>query len=194
MILDVFKETVRSISPVTDIDCEIFEPYLKYRTLAKHDFFAQAGQTCREIGFIYKGLFRIYHLNEEGKEINTHFFMDNDFVSLYPSFLHQKPANHYAQALEDSELVILDYETLQKAYAISHRWSEFGRKVAEACYLEAIDRIESFHFLSGEERYLQLQASHPHYFERIPLYHIASYLGLERESLSRLRRKLAQHG
>jgi CRP/FNR family transcriptional regulator len=81
---------------------------------------------------------------------------------------------------------------LQQAYSESHNWERFGRIISEACYLDAMRRSESFLFQNGEQRYLDLIKNNPQIFSRIPLYHIASYMGLERESLSRLRKKVLQ--
>ena len=83
--------------------------------------------------------------------------------------------------------------TLEKAYHLSKNWERFGRIMAEKSCQLTTERMESFLFLNGEQRYLQLLATKPHIFEQIPLYHIASYLGLERESLSRLRKKIVEN-
>jgi CRP/FNR family transcriptional regulator len=70
-------------------------------------------------------------------------------------------------------------------------WERFGRMIAEQSYKLTTQRVESFLFLDGEQRYIDLLKNQSHILDRIPLYHIASYLGLERESLSRLRKKIA---
>jgi len=80
---------------------------------------------------------------------------------------------------------------LQNAYEQSHLWNKFGRIIAEKSYVISEKRIESLLFYNAEERYLNLVKTYPRVFEQVPLYHIASYLGIERESLSRLRKKLA---
>ena len=81
---------------------------------------------------------------------------------------------------------------LQKAYDQSHNWERFGRLISEQSYKLINQRVESFLFLNGEQRYLDLLKNQPYIFDRIPLYYIASYLGIERESLSRLRKKIAR--
>jgi CRP-like cAMP-binding protein len=186
-----FKEWLKQVSFLTEADCALFEPLLKIkRCRAKEQVLAE-GKICTEIGFINRGSFRTYYLSD-GKEINTRFVFENDFVVDYDSFLEAKPGKYFIQALEDAEIVTFNLEALQKAYNQSQNWERFGRIMAEQSYKLTTQRVESFLFMDGEQRYLDLIENHPVIFDRIPLYHIASYLGLERESLSRLRKKISR--
>jgi CRP/FNR family transcriptional regulator, anaerobic regulatory protein len=185
-----FKTYLKNISFLTEQDCALFEPLLKIKKIKAKDSFLEADKTCKEIGFINAGGFRMYYISE-GKEINTHFCFENEFVVDYDSFLEQKPSRYFIQALEDTEIVTFNLAALQNAYNQSQNWERFGRMIAEYSYKLTTMRVESFLFLNGEQRYLQLLKTSPQIFERVPLYHIASYLGLERESLSRLRKKIA---
>lgn len=178
------------MSFLTEKDCSLFEPYLKTKTYKAKEYFLSKGKICHDIGFINKGCFRTYYLSN-GKEINTHFAFDQEFVTDYDSFLQEKPSRYFIQALENTEIVTFHLEALQAAYNQSQNWERFGRMIAEQSYKLTTQRVESFMFLNGEERYLELLKTQPHIFEKIPLYHIASYLNLERESLSRLRKKIA---
>jgi CRP/FNR family transcriptional regulator, anaerobic regulatory protein len=184
-----FKTWLKQVSFLTEQDCNLFQPFLKTKQLAAKTLFSQQDKICREIGFINSGLFRMYYLSD-GKEINTHFSLENEFVVDYDSFLHHKPSRYFIQALEDAEIVTFNVDALQQAYNQSQNWERFGRMMAEFSYKITTQRVESFLFLDGEQRYKQLLENQPHIFERVPLYHIASYLGLERESLSRLRKKI----
>jgi CRP/FNR family transcriptional regulator, anaerobic regulatory protein len=186
----LFKEFLKNVSFLTDEDCLLFEPFLGTKTVKAKDYFLIEGKICAEIGFINKGCFRTYYLSD-GKEINTHFAFENEFVTDYDSFLQEKPSRYFIQALEDAEIVTFNLPALLNAYTQSQNWERFGRMVAEQSYKLTTRRVESFLFMDGEQRYLDLLKNQPHIMERIPLYHIASYIGLERESLSRLRKKIA---
>lgn len=188
-LFDHYKTAVQRIAPVTDSDCDMFTPFLKIRTFAKGSNFVVEGQISNEIGFITKGSFRIYYLLD-GKEINTNFFFENEFVVEYQSFLLQHPSKYCIQAIEDSEVITFTNAELISTYNTSHNWERFGRIIAEKLFIDATERTESFLFLTGEQRYLNLLKRRPKIFERVPLYHIASHLGIERESLSRLRKKI----
>lgn len=185
-----YREAVKRIAPViTDADCDMFIPHIKVKTFSKGSFFLSEGNISHEIGYINKGSFRIYYLLNE-KEVNTNFFFEKEFVVDYKSFLLQRPSKYYIQALEDTELATFPRVELLNAYDTSHSWERFGRIIAEKLYVDATERGEEFLFLTGEQRYKNLLKDRPKIFERVPLYHIASYLGIERESLSRLRRKI----
>ena len=180
-----FKTQIRKVTDFSEEECSLFIPYLHHKTLAKGEHFLQAGQQVNEIAFVAKGALRFYYL-QDGKEVNNHFFLS------YLDFLHHTPSRYYIQALESCEIITFNADALQKAYDASKNWERFGRLIAESDYTIATRRFESFLFLSAKERYLQMLKDFPLFIQRIPLYHLASYLGIERESLSRIRKELAQ--
>lgn len=186
-----FKTFLKQTSFLTDADCALFEANLALKSYSKKEYLLKEGQICHLLGFVNKGCFRIFYLSE-GREINTQFIFENGFVVDYDSFLKQQPSRYYIQAMEEAEIVTFNLETLQKAYDQSHRWERFGRFMAEQAYQMTTHRVESFLFKKGEQRYIEALED-VQMFERIPLYHIASYLGIERESLSRLRKKIIQN-
>lgn len=190
MNLDNFKIHIRKITDFSENECSMFIPYLNRKLIKKGDYFLQENQTVNEIAFIEKGVLRLYYLSD-GKEINNHFFLENDYAVSYLDFLKSRPSRYYIQALEDCELLTFNAESLQMAYNKSKNWERFGRIIAESVYAIATNRFESFLFLSAKERYLQMIKDYPRFIQRIPLYHLASYLGIERESLSRIRKEIA---
>lgn len=188
--LTQLKNWLKNVSFLTEKDCNLFEPFLHTRQIKKKDIILSEGQICKELGFINNGSFRMYYL-ADGKEINTHFSFENEFVVNFDSFLQEAPSRYFIQALEDAEIVTFNLPTLQSAYNQSQNWERFGRIMAEYSYKLTTKRVEGFMFMDAEQRYLQMIKETPHLLERVPLYHLASYLGVERESLSRLRKKIA---
>lgn len=188
-----FKDWIKQTNFLTDEDCLLFEPDLKLVQIQEKAYFLEESRICRRIGFINKGIFRVFYLMD-GKEINTHFFLENGFVTDYDSLITHKPSRYFIQALENSEIVVFNIETLERAYKQSHNWERFGRMMAEKSYQIAISRTESFLFYNAEQRYMELQQKNPEILNRVPLYHIASYLGIEKESLSRIRKNAAFKG
>ncbi len=189
--LEQFKGWLSQVPFITEEDCNFFLPWLKVKQFKAREFFVVEGAVCKEVGFITKGAFRTYYVRD-GKEINTCFYFENQFVVEYDSFLDNSASRYYIQALEDSEAVCFSQPIVQQAYEKSKNWEHFGRLMAEETYKIVAKRMEDLLFLDGEQRYLRLLETEPHLFERVPLYHIASYLGIERESLSRLRKKVAE--
>ncbi|WP_339727637.1 Crp/Fnr family transcriptional regulator [Maribacter stanieri] len=175
--------------PVEDCDLYFSNSKIPLKIPAK-DYFLKQGQICKEMAFIENGELRMFYITEEGKEINVEFFFENNFVASYQSFLHQSKSKYYIQAISDCELITISNKSLQNAYSNSPYWQRFGRIIAEKVFILAEQRSEGFLFYDAQERYLNLLKNRPVVFEKIPLYHIASYLGIEPESLSRLRKKL----
>ena len=136
--------------------------------------------------------FRSYIINPiSGEEKNVFFFSKNGFVSAYKSFVNQIPCEYYTEALTDAHIMCINIFDLQKLYKQSHEWECFGRLAAERAATIVIARVESFLLKTPEERYLDLIEAHPDLYEKVPLYHISSYLGIQGPSLSRIRKRLA---
>lgn len=188
--LEHFSHYLKQSSFLTEEDCDLFRPSLNIKQIPAKEHFLLENQICHELAFVHKGGFRTYYL-QDGKEINTRFSFEDQFVVDYDSFLNIHPGRYFIQALEDSTIVTFNLNSLTNAYHASKNWERFGRIIAESAFKETTQRVESFLFMSGEQRYTHLLETEPSLFERIPLYHIASYLGIERESLSRLRKKIA---
>lgn len=191
MNLSNFKTQIRRITDFSEEECAMFIPHLERVSLKKGDYFLQEGQHIHKIAFVEKGALRFFY-QLDGKDINNHFFLENDYAVSYLDFLTGKASRYYIQALEDSELITFHSEALQQAYDASKNWERFGRIIAENVYAIATHRFESFLFLSAKERYLHMLRDYPRFLNRIPLYHLASYLGIERESLSRIRKEIIQ--
>lgn len=187
------KQLVKTISLITEDDWQYFEPLLSVKQFAKNDYFLESGQIEKQIGFINKGSFKWYYINNKGDKVNFHFFLGNEFIVEYGSFLSQQTSEQYIQAMENSELILLPpYDKILEIYSKSHRWSEFGRKIAEKVYLETADRVKDFLYRDAEERYTRLIKHRPDIFQQVSLSNIASYLGIQPPSLSRLRKRISQ--
>jgi CRP/FNR family transcriptional regulator len=182
MNLDNFKIQIRKITDFSEDECSMFIPYLQKKVINKGAYLLQENQHVNEIAFVEQGVLRLYYLSAEGKEVNNHFFLDNDYAVSYLDFLKNRPSRYYIQALEDCELLTFNSESLQMAYENSKNWERFGRIIAESAYAIATNRFESFLFLSAKERYLQMLNDYPQFIQKIPLYHLASYLGIERKA------------
>lgn len=187
----IFREVVNKISPIGDKDWQLCEPGLGLTTLAKSAFFVEEGKIYREIGFVVKGLLRSYYL-VEGEEINTAFYMEGQWPKAYHSFLTQTASRQWIQALEDSELITISYKHLQYLFANSPAWERFGRIATENLYIFSQLRSEMLLLEKPAERYINLTKTQPHLLERVPLYHLASYIGIKQPSLSRIRRRLSK--
>ena len=125
-----FQEFIRQHSFITEEDCLLFEPYLKVKEVKAKENILIEGARCKEMAYVVKGAFRTFYLID-GKEINTTFFFENDFVFEYDSFLEGKVSKYFIQCLEDAEIITFSQEVLLSNYTKSKNWERFGRIMAE---------------------------------------------------------------
>lgn len=150
------------------------------------------GETCRRIYFIKKGLARSYHIDNEGRELTTWLMGTGDLMISIYSFFTQRPAQEYIEVLQDSILQSVTWNQLQSYYADFSQGNLIGRIVTEKYYIESEERALFLRTQSPEERYQALVNKHPDIFQLTTITTIASYLCMTRETLSRLRSKLAR--
>lgn len=144
------------------------------------------GYTCKTIYFIDKGIARIYYYRE-GTDVTEFFAAENSIIVRAESLFTGKPSRKAIQVLEDSEIIGVDAVALFELYDQFPEIERLFRKIFEAAYVETVNRIESIQFHSAKERYEALLLDSPDILQRVPLKHIASYLGITQVSLSRIR-------
>lgn len=115
--MDKFKQFLKSISPITDQEFADSIAYFTAMNVEKNDFFVKPGKVCKHIGFIVKGTMRTYYLNDKAEETTSCFCTENSLTTAYKSFILQQPSELILQALEDTQLLVIDYDNLQKLYA-----------------------------------------------------------------------------
>ncbi|OOQ56556.1 Crp/Fnr family transcriptional regulator [Mucilaginibacter pedocola] len=188
---EALAQHLKTFAPLNDKDISEAQPYWKPRKIHKGDFFNMQKMVCNDLGLVMKGIFRIYYREPEGKEDkNIFFFSENQFVVSFRSFVSRNPCWYFIEAMEDSEIYFISYQDLNRLYDSHPNWAKFGRLLAESFFSIAQTRTEEFIFFSHEQRYLRLLKEHPNIIERIPAYHISSYLGITNPSLSRMRKRI----
>jgi len=190
--LKTYLESVKAICPkITKEELAFYETILTITTLKSKEFYFYANEAPNHIGFIYQGLIRAYYIDNQGNEKTTHFVKENEYATDYPAFLTQTPSKFAFQCLEPCIIINLSYQNMQSGYEKYPIWERYGRLMAEEVLKFQQSRIESFLFENAEERYLRFISQNPTLFNRVSLSHLSSCLGIERPSLSRIRKKLA---
>lgn len=169
---------------------EILFSVLKIRLIKKSEYFLKQGECCNHFLFVKSGLLRSFHVNEAGNDISYNFHFNGAIFSEYESLLHSKKSTLSIQSIQDSELFTLHKEDLKKLYTIDPYWQIYGRKMKENLYLDSRKRIEDLLYRTPEIRYQNLVASSPHIFKFVAQKHIASYLGITPQSLSRIKKRI----
>ncbi|MDQ7066254.1 MAG: Crp/Fnr family transcriptional regulator [candidate division KSB1 bacterium] len=162
------------------------------RSIRRKDFLCRAGEVGRYIAFVHRGCLRSYTIDKKGAEHVVQFAIEEWWIADLYSFLTNEPATYYIDALEDSEVLLLDRPSQEELCAQFPRYERFFRLLLERNYIANHRRIAATLSLSAGERYLLFLQTYPQLVERLPQHQIASFLGITPESLSRIRRKLAR--
>lgn len=187
-----FFNYINNINAIKEDAFEELQKCFKPIRLLKNDFIVREGEYARQIGFLKEGVARAFVLNKEGKEYNKQFFVAPSMIGAYTSLL-TKQANQIAQqALTDCEILIADYEEIEKLYDKFHNLERLGRKIAEFYFLEKEQKEIEMALLDADKRYIIMRSKFPTIELVVPQYQIASYLGISPTQLSRIRRKLKE--
>ncbi len=154
----------------------------------KNDHFLKQGQLLTSYFVVKKGVFRAY-INRNEKEINVWFGEENQIFGAIMPMYANKPSPEYIQFLEDSEVYAIAVDDLDILYEQYPELNRIGRKIAEELCVILEDRITSLHTESATERYQSLMEQQPSLVQRINLGHIASFLRVTQETLSRIRKR-----
>lgn len=164
----------------TLLDCMTETEFSKNAPLLKE------GQICNSIFFISSGLCKAFY-NQDGKEMNIAFYFENEFVTNISSLTTGTKSRYTIQAYEKCRVVRLDRAKLLKAYKQSHQIESLGRQLLELITAKQEAHSNSFKLLTPRQRYENLVLERPDFLQRISLTQTASFLGISRETLSRLR-------
>lgn len=190
---EILTQHLMDFAALTHEDVIASQMYWKTRKIKKGDYFNTQNVVCNDLGLVLKGIFRIYYndpVTDEQK--NIFFFSENKFIVSFRSFITRYPCAYFIEAMEDSEIIYISYRDLNYLYEKLPGWSKFGRLLAELFFNYSQARTEEFLFNSHEERYIKLLEEHPDIVNRIPAYHISSYLGIANPSLSRIRKRIGR--
>jgi CRP/FNR family transcriptional regulator, anaerobic regulatory protein len=165
--------------------------YAELRQYKKGDFILKIGDYCRFIGFINYGLIVGTIIDESGKEMACNFTFENCFFTYTEGISSNRPSHKNFVVLEDCEMLILEKEKLPAIFAINQKFETLFTQILAEEVTRLLIADHNNRTLSAEERYLNFIETCPQGSNRIPLKHIAGYLGIEPPSLSRLRKKLA---
>ena len=189
-----YLKSFQAICPNATIEeLNYLESGLSVVELKPKHFFIHANTMQKEIGFVYSGLLRAFYIDNNGNEISVNFIRENRYATHYAAFITQTPSKYYFQCLEPTVLVTISYKHIQEGYERFPIFERYGRLVAEAVLKIQQKRIEGFLFDNAETRYLDFMKENPDLFNRVSLSYLASYLGIGRQSLTRIRKKLASH-
>ena len=162
-----------------------FASFLFLKKVKKKDFLLKAGEINDSIFFVKKGLLRVF-LEYEGKEINTWFVKEDDFINSINSYHFNTPSQEYIQALEDGEVLSINKNIFTLLIKSDHKLALFTINELYIKLCEYQDQCQSLRFMNAEKKYEFLKLKMPEIHDRLSQKHIASFLGIETTYLSKI--------
>ncbi len=177
---------------LTDEEFNVCTKYFIPKKLKKHQFLLNEGVICKHIGFVNSGCLREYTIDSKGDEHIIQFAIEDWWVSDLNSFLSGLPATYNIDALQNSEVLLLEKSARDEMLENCPKMEKLFRLLVEANQVANYKRISDALSTTAEERYLKFINTYPRIFEQVPQSQIASYLGITPQSLSRIRKELIQ--
>jgi len=188
------NEIVKLISrylEFTDEEAFAFAECIPIKQFQKGELLLREGQVSRDSYFFIEGCVRKYYIIE-GEERTTEFYVEDESIASLQSYKNRTPANHYFECVEDCRLAVLNYDKEQELFKRVPKYEALCRMSMENDFGEQQEALAKFITSSPEERYKNLLETRSDLLQRVPQYHLASYLGVKPESLSRIRKRLTK--
>jgi len=160
------------------------------RKYLKGQFTVQQGDICKNLNFVISGCLKTFYLDEEGQDHIVLFAIEDWWSSDLGSFISQSPADYNVQCVENTTVIQFPYENLQELYIKIPKLERLFRIILEKALVATQKRIIRSFSLSAKERYLKFKDIYPKIEQRIPQYMIASYLGITKEFLSKIKSQI----
>jgi CRP-like cAMP-binding protein len=158
--------------------------------IKKDEFYQEAGKTPKQFAFLVDGVFRVSYYNNKGDEVTKYFLDENHFVVDLDSYNQNNPSPEYIQAVTDCTYFTLSRDAMKELSMTIMAWEEIMNKIISKALTEKVSKISMMMAEDAKERYLNFFNRFPKLANRIPLSHLASYLGITQSSLSRIRRTI----
>ncbi len=158
--------------------------------LKKGDELLRIGQVCKHMYLVTKGAVRHSRISNEGIEYNTWFSFENDVIAAMESIIRQRPSKVNLTLLEDSSFLAINNLSIDRLRERYHEFETFSRRLIEEYFIFGDNRSFRVQSNSAIDNYKELLALQPLVLERVPQVHIASYLGIKKETFSRLKKKM----
>ncbi len=188
----MFFDYITKIIPLSDKDKEILSNLIVHKKLRKRQYFLQEGNVSYHSAWVIKGCLRTYSVNENGLEQTMQIAVEGWWSTDMYSFLTGEPSIYNIEAIEDTEILVLDKIGREKIFESIPAFERLMRLLIEKNMVANQQRMNDFMSKNAEERYLKFTKSYPHILQRVPLHIIASYLGITPETLSRIRKQLSE--
>lgn len=191
MYTEKIKQSVGAIISLTTEEWQQLFDSIEIKILKKNSYFLSEGQICESVAYINYGLLIYFKSLENGDEVTTDFAFEGEWVTDNHSRLNYSPSFINIKTIEETELLIIKNKDLADLFISIPKLERLGRILIERAFIKIAQQSMDLQVLSAKERYMKLLRLFPEVFQKIPLYHIANYLGIAPKSLSRIRKELS---
>ncbi len=185
-------ELINQISALEEKEIKLIKSSFEPLKLNKGEFFLKAGEINIHVGFLDKGLVR-YFVYKDEEESTFEFTKEGEFIADYQSFNSKTESVQNIQAIEDCEILIINYENVQTIFDSTKKGNLIGRHIIEHRFDIMVNQLLAIYMQNHEDRYQSFIKHYSDLSQRIPQYLIASYVGVKPESLSRIRRRFTKN-
>jgi len=175
---------------LTDRDIELIKGAFVPKKIRKKQYFLQEGEVCKYMAFVVKGAMRQYTVDNKGIEHIVGLFIENWWAADRESFVMLTPSIYNVDAWEDTDALIITRADQVSLFNAVPLLNELALKLDQRHAFATQKRLNDFVSLPAEKRYTQFTTTHPDFLQRFPQHIIASYLGITKETLSRLRKQM----
>jgi len=191
---ELLKQNISNHISISEDERDIFCGLFEHKFIKKKSFLLQEGETCKFEGFVIKGLFRVYYIDQNGFENILYFAMENWWVTDIDSFTNEKSSQLYIEALEDSEVLLISKKDKEFAYTNLPQIEKLFRIMTQKTHVALQRRMIDNLSKTADQRYLDFIAKYPQLLQRLTNLQIAAYLGISHEFLSKIRKKIINLG
>lgn len=191
MNIDPLLKYIRNYIDLTTEDVAFFKSKITIRKYLKGQYIVQQGDICKYTCFVLSGCTKMFYADREGQEHILMFSIEDWWTSDMGSFITQTPADFNVQCLENSELAMFSYDSMEDLFSKIPKLERFFRQIIEKGFVASQKRIVRSFSLSAKEQYLYFREQYPEIEQRIPQYMVASYLGITKEFLSKIKSQLS---
>jgi CRP-like cAMP-binding protein len=192
-MFEIFETYITANGDFTPEDLRLMRSLSIIKKVRRKQFLLQEGEVCRYKIFIAKGLLKSYCLRHDGTETIMRFSPENSWTTDHDSLKYQRPAQSNIEALENSEVVMWTRENMAELFTAVPAFKFYMERLVENALKSSHQRILMNLSYTSEEKYENFIDSFPDVFRRVPLHMVASYLGVSRETLSRIRHARLRH-
>lgn len=187
-----FRRHLEKRISINNAEFDFITKKITVKTFKKKEVILKAGDVCKFQYYINRGCVRMYHTDEKGHEHVVLFGFDDWWTGDIMSFVTGQPADYSIEALEETEMLMMDRDDMEWLYAQIPKLERFFRILIQNAFVASQQRMISNMSKSAEERYLMLLKKFPQIELKVTQHHIASYLGITPEALSRTKKSLIE--